>query len=210
MFCTPLEADVIPTPDRDSKRFVKGVWYLNYRCHSKCWCMMQNANISHYSDVIMGTMASHITGLTIVYSTIYSGADQENIKAPRHWPLRGLHRWLGYSPHKWPVTRKMFSFDDVIELMFPPNYGTSKAQQLSFADVFQGRKAAGVSLTICTHGDDLSCSVFRPNIWWIISHSGSITGTLGLYIYNVLNDVATVCNYTKKYIFPAFELYPIT
>ena len=30
----------------------------------------------HYSDIIMGTMASQITSLTIVYSTVYSGADQ--------------------------------------------------------------------------------------------------------------------------------------
>ena len=30
----------------------------------------------HYNDVIMGTMASPITSLTIVYSTFYSGADQ--------------------------------------------------------------------------------------------------------------------------------------
>ena len=32
---------------------------------------------------------------------------KENIKAPRH-------RWPVNSPHKWPVTRKMFPFDDVI------------------------------------------------------------------------------------------------
>ena len=31
----------------------------------------------------MGTMASQITSLTIVYSTVYSGADQGNLKAPR-------------------------------------------------------------------------------------------------------------------------------
>ena len=35
----------------------------------------------------MGTIASHITSLTIVYSTVYAGADQRNIKAPRHRPL---------------------------------------------------------------------------------------------------------------------------
>ena len=32
--------------------------------------------LSHYSDVIIGMMASQITSLTIVYSTSYSGADQ--------------------------------------------------------------------------------------------------------------------------------------
>ena len=37
----------------------------------------------------MGTMASQITILTTVYPTVYSGTDQRNIKAPRHWPLWG-------------------------------------------------------------------------------------------------------------------------
>ena len=37
----------------------------------------------------MGTIASQITSLTIVYSTAYSDADQENIKAPRHRPFLG-------------------------------------------------------------------------------------------------------------------------
>ena len=52
---------------------------------------------SHYNDVIMSAMASEITSLTIVYSTVYSGADQRNIKAPRHWPLCGDFtggRWI--------------------------------------------------------------------------------------------------------------------
>ena len=35
----------------------------------------------------MGTMASQITSLTIVYSTVYSDADKKYIKAPRHCPL---------------------------------------------------------------------------------------------------------------------------
>ena len=44
----------------------------------------------------MGAMAFQIISLTIVYSTVYSGADQ-NIKAPRHWPLCGEFtddRWI--------------------------------------------------------------------------------------------------------------------
>ena len=35
----------------------------------------------------MGTLASQITSLTIVYSTVYLGADKK--KYPRHWPLWG-------------------------------------------------------------------------------------------------------------------------
>ena len=37
----------------------------------------------------MGAMATQIISLTIVYSTVYSWADQENIKPPRYWPLGG-------------------------------------------------------------------------------------------------------------------------
>ena len=45
---------------------------------------------SNYSNVIMGVMASQITSLTIVYSTIYIQAQiKENIKVLRHWPLCG-------------------------------------------------------------------------------------------------------------------------
>ena len=28
--------------------------------------------------------------------------------------MRGIHRWPVYSPHKWPVTRNLFPFDDII------------------------------------------------------------------------------------------------
>ena len=69
---------------------------------------------NHYSDVIMGTMASQITSLTIVYSTIYSGADQRKHQSSASLAfVRGIHRWLVNSPHKSPVTRKMFPFHDV-------------------------------------------------------------------------------------------------
>ena len=76
--------------------------------------------IANYSDVIMGTMASQITSPTSVYSTVYSGADQRKYQSsPSLAFVRGIHRWPVNSPHKWPVTRKMFPFDDVI--MFQPN-----------------------------------------------------------------------------------------
>ena len=67
-----------------------------------------------YSDVIMGAMASQITGRTIVYSTV-QGADQRKYQSSASLAfVRGIHRWPVNSPHKGPVTRKMFPFDDVI------------------------------------------------------------------------------------------------
>ena len=55
----------------------------------------------------MGAITSQITSLTIVYPKVYSGADQ-------HWPLCGNSPVTGEFPHKWPVTRKLFPFNDVI------------------------------------------------------------------------------------------------
>ena len=50
-----------------------------------------SATLGHHNDIIMSTMAFHITSLTIVYSTFDSGGDtcKKNINAPRHWPLCG-------------------------------------------------------------------------------------------------------------------------
>ena len=73
---------------------------------------------THYDDVIMGAMASQITSLPIVYSNVYSGADQRKHQSPRQWPLWGPVN----SPFKWSVTRKMVPFDDVIMLFLI--YGT--------------------------------------------------------------------------------------
>ena len=69
----------------------------------------------HYNDVIMGGIASQIISRTIVYSTVYSDADerihQSSASLAFVW---GIHRWPVNYLHKWPVTRKMFPFDDVI------------------------------------------------------------------------------------------------
>ena len=71
--------------------------------------------IQHYNDVIMGAMASQITSLTIVYSTVYWGVDQRKHQSSASLALVwGIHRWPVNSPHKCPVMRKVFPFDEVI------------------------------------------------------------------------------------------------
>ena len=71
----------------------------------------------HCNDVIMGAMASQVTSLAIVYSTVYSGVDQIKHQSSASLSfVRGIHRWPVNSPHKGPVRRKMFPFDDVIML----------------------------------------------------------------------------------------------
>ena len=63
----------------------------------------------HYSDVIMGAMASLITRFTSVYSTVYSGAHQREHQSFASLAfVRGIHRGPVNFPYKWPVTRKCF------------------------------------------------------------------------------------------------------
>ena len=66
----------------------------------------------------MSAMASQITSLTIVYSTVYSDPDQRKHQSSASLAfVWGIHRGPVNFPHKWPVTRKMFPFDDVIVLI---------------------------------------------------------------------------------------------
>ena len=100
------------------------IWRMSEANEWKSHILLERVNISdmsqssisyHYSDVIIGPMASQITSLTIVYSTVCSGADQRKYQSSASLAfVRGIHRWLVNSPHKGPVTRKMLPFDDVI------------------------------------------------------------------------------------------------
>ena len=83
----------------------------------------------HYSDVIMSMMVSQIAGVSIVYSNICSGVDQRKHQSSVSLAfVRGIHRWPENSPHKGPVKRKMFPFDDVI--MFLKEMGPRAIIQL--------------------------------------------------------------------------------
>ena len=74
----------------------------------------------HYDDVIMTMLASQITSLTVVYSIVYSGVNQRKHQSSASLAfVWEIHRGPVNFPHKWPVTRKIFPFDDVI--MVTPN-----------------------------------------------------------------------------------------
>ena len=74
----------------------------------------------HYHDVIMGAMASQITSPTIVCSTLYCANQRKHQSSASLALVRGIHRWPVNSPHKWPVARKMFPYDDVIMSIHQP------------------------------------------------------------------------------------------
>ena len=62
---------------------------------------------------------SQVTSLTIVYSTVDSGVDQRKRQSSASLAFAwGIHRWPVNSPHKGPVTRKMFPFDDAIMIVY--------------------------------------------------------------------------------------------
>ena len=70
---------------------------------------------TQFYDVIMGAMASQITSLAVVYSTVYSGGYHRKHQGPASLAcVWGIHLSPVNSPYKWSVTRKMFPFDDVI------------------------------------------------------------------------------------------------
>ena len=92
----------------------------------------------------MGEVASQITSLTIVYSTVYSDADQRKHQSFASLAfVWGIHRRPVNSPHKWPVTRKMFPFDDVIVMYVCPNLQWVAENTWQGARVIAPAKAAG-------------------------------------------------------------------
>ena len=108
---------------------LRNVAGLDIRCQDWCYVCVQPespgwhalfAIKSHYNDVIMGAIASQITGLASVYSAVKLGADQRKHQSSASLAfVRGIHRRPVNSPRKGPVTRKKFPFDDVIMFAFP-------------------------------------------------------------------------------------------
>ena len=99
--------------------FIISLWsaeYIMNRSITKFdWISVRWLYQWHYCDVIMGAMVSQITSLSIVYSTVHSFADQRKHQSSASLAfVRWINRWPVNHPDKWPVTRKMFAFDDVI------------------------------------------------------------------------------------------------
>ena len=78
-------------------------WNIKVMSHMYTWTKQPAKYIStekgkvHYDDVTTSLLASQITSLTTVYSTVYSGADQRKLQSSASLAiLRGIHRdrWI--------------------------------------------------------------------------------------------------------------------
>ena len=134
-------------------------------------------HMRHYGDVIMGVIASQITSVMVVYSTVYSNADQRKHQRSASLAfVRGIHRGPLNSPHKWPVTQKMFPFDDVIMIYGHVNKNKHTSCMIkiyTIKDVVQEQQPAFNALNPEQNGrhfvDDISnaCSCIKITIFWL-------------------------------------------
>ena len=90
------------------------------------WCNMDRRHNSSTHTTALQWRHNEYDGVsnchpTIVYSTVYSGANQRKHQSSASLAfVRGIHRWLVNFPHKGSVTRKMFPFGDVIMQQYVP------------------------------------------------------------------------------------------
>ena len=143
----------------------------------------------HYNDVIISALASQITSLTIVYSTVYSGADQiKHLSSATLAFVWGIRRWLINSPHKGPVMRKMLPFDDVImDRVHPTKYTDSFV--LCCESIIISNKIISKSSTICISVSTLAL-VRLPLCQW---RYRKIYGRNWRVMHHKINTIPTTC-----------------
>ena len=140
----------------------------------------------HYSDVIMGVMAPEITSLSIVYSAVYSGADQRKHQSSASMAfVRGIHRWPVNSPHKWPVTWKKFPFDDVIMIymLFLADDGNLFYTDYGMVDVTKKKFKTLCRTATCVASNKLPLNM-KKMIAFMIFHSEYIPDNINITIRN--------------------------
>ena len=118
-------------------------------------------------------LASQITSLTVVYSIVYSGVNQRKHQSSASLAfVREIHRGPVNFPHKWPVTRKMFPFDDVImctiKCVCPALYRRTQPQLRYYLHVCVGIRQF------------MNCDFFK---WWINIQRNHTWGFYYICIY---------------------------
>ena len=81
--------------------------------------------------------------------THYSGSDQRKYQSSVSLAfVRGFHRWPVNSPHKGPVTRKIFPFDDVI-MNFGYHQANDPIVRCTYIKILGNSWAMYISLWCC-------------------------------------------------------------
>ena len=144
----------------------------------------------------MSAMASQITSLTIVYSTVYSGTDQRKRQSSESLAfVRGIHRWPVNSPHTWPVTWEIFPFDDVImninELLCVAIWNVTAGKKISDGDWLY-------NIYYCNFVSDKANIIYStriPQHHHVHMHSSTIKTIYPCGIYVVLSGALNILNF---------------
>ena len=119
----------------------------------------------------MSIPASQITGDSTVCLTVCLDWHQRKHQRPPYWPfVMEIQRWPVVSPHKRPVTRKRFTFDDVIMIYQLWPCLPSKAMGIILPKIMN---CVRYHVVCKEHGDSLikTKQIFIPNwIQWILPY----------------------------------------
>ena len=142
----------------------------------------------------MSEIASQITSLTIVYSTVLSGADQSKHQSSASLAfVWEIHRWPVNYPHKWPVTRKIFPFDDVIMVEFiPTNAGPVYVLYANLIVTVHVRVALIAVYALLSIPDSKVHGANMGPIWGRQDSDGPHVGPMNLVIWDVTLTVPLV------------------
>ena len=169
----------------------------------------------------MSVLVSQITSLTVVYSTFYSAADQRKHQSSASLTfVRGIQRGPVNSPHKWPVTRKMFPFGDVIMSINKATlkhmgklitWNTTKHVHISFDTLLYGWYTERSYVLLC-HGNigEIYHWHYIPDskihganmgpTWVLLAPGGPHVGPLNLAIRDLI-DHTEWCGFIRESIF---------
>ena len=173
-----------------------------------------NATLQHHSDVIMTAMASQITSLTVVHSTVYSGADQRKHQSSASQAfVGGIHRWPVNSPRKGPVARKKFPFDDVIMSRGLSVAICSNDIERNFYNEAQPRQTVVMLWYLVWYPVyqplwDISAACYMAHVWWTFNGPYGVKRTGGACRSGWLGHTGSSFNWTwyERWVSVSFHL----
>ena len=142
----------------------------------------------------MTAMASQITSLTIVYSSVFSGADQRKYQSFASLAfVRGIYRWPVNSQHKGPVTRNMFPFDHVII-------------RCEMVDIFLFKVECIFHLNTASHNAPCSNGIYNTQVYQVLISTVSYFQHIQVAEFFPSWAFTSIYNHFKKKSIPTFSM----